>query len=135
MTRLTRIYLALAGLTVLAVGIGGALFPTSFQASAGIDLRGDPALISEIRGAGGLLLVQALLILSGALRAGLTPLALALSVTVYLGYGFARMLGIVAEGLPSAHIATITALELGFGMVGLWLWRASRLRPRAAASA
>ena len=48
-----RVVLVFSGLIGFSVGLGQLFFPVSFEASAGISLGTDVALLSEIRGAGG----------------------------------------------------------------------------------
>ena len=78
-TILDRMALTLAGAVALGVGLGILFFPHRFHASAGLVLGDDVTLLNEMRSPGGMLLICALFILAGAVRASVTAPALAVS--------------------------------------------------------
>ncbi|GMG83516.1 hypothetical protein LNKW23_27290 [Paralimibaculum aggregatum] len=117
----------------IAVGIGGALLlaPQGFQATQGIALGADPALLSETRAGGGGLLAMGLLMLAGAFRPALAHGAGTVAAGVYLGYGLARCIGMALDGWPGDGLAMAAAAELAIGAAVL---AALRLRTPAAAA-
>lgn len=121
--RFTFTFLFLSGLLLL--GIGGAilLVPHGFHASNGIHLGEDPSLLSEIRAPGGLLAASAALILIGAFRRQLRPLAMVLTVLVYGSFGLSRLLGLALDGIPSSGLVGSTAIELIVAAIGLLILR------------
>ena len=118
-TRFTVVFLSLSGLLLLAIGGAILLVPHAFHATNGIALGDDPSLLSEIRAPGGLLTASAVLILIGALRRPLRSLAVILTVLVYGSFGFARLLGLALDGMPSSGLIGSTAIELIVAAIGL----------------
>ena len=130
----TRIFLAIAGLLLLAIGGSIVFAPHSFYAGNGITLGDDPNLLSEIRAPGGLLAASGLLILLGAFRAGVRSRAMALAVLVYGSFGIARLVSMAFDGLPASGVIAATVIELVVAMVGLALLPRSDDRGRAPAA-
>ena len=112
---IVKITLILSGL--IALGVGGSILfvPHAFHASAGIILGDDVNLLNEMRSSAGMLLAAGLYILAGAFRPALAFSAMVVSGTVYLGYGFSRVVSIIFDGVPSSAMLQITALELVIG--------------------
>ena len=75
----------------------------------------DVNLLNEMRSSAGMLLAAGLYILAGAFRPALAFSAMVVSGTVYLGYGFSRVVSIIFDGVPSSAMLQITALELVIG--------------------
>lgn len=107
--------LGVSGVLLLAIGAGVLFTPHAFFATNGIDLGTEPTHLSEVRAPGGLLFAGAVVILLGAVRAGLRRRALALSALVYLSYGGARLLSFALDGAPSTSLVAAGALELVLG--------------------
>ncbi len=104
---------------MIGVGIGGAILfvPAEFHATSGIVIGSDENLLSEMRAAGGALFACALIVMLGAFVSRLTFTALVLSTVLYLSYGVSRLVGMALDGLPSSNLITVTAFELGVGLV------------------
>ncbi|MEM8930885.1 MAG: DUF4345 domain-containing protein [Acidobacteriota bacterium] len=115
----TRPFLALAGLLLVAIGGSILVVPHAFFATNGIVLGDDPSLLSEIRAPGGLLAASGLLILLGAVRAGVRPLATTLTVLVYGSFGLARLVAMAFDGLPASGVVGATVIELVIAAIGL----------------
>lgn len=115
-----RAVLVLAGLIGFSVGFGQLFFPISFEASAGIELGTDPGLLSEIRGAGGSLLLSGILMIYGAFRQAAARFALLLSTVLYLSYGVSRIYGFSVDGLPNQSFLIVTITEIVLGVTS-WL--------------
>lgn len=114
-TKLHRLLLVISGLVALAIGALLVLDPVAFHATNAIDLGGNVDLLSEVRAPGGALIASGLLMIVGA---GATRLALPASLlgaVVYLGYGFARVVGLVVDGTPSSGLVTAMVIELVLG--------------------
>jgi hypothetical protein len=104
--------LLLCGISAVAVG-GALLFvPASFQASAGIILGENAALLSEMRGVGGAILISGIMILMAMKTPGLTFTALLISIALYGGYGVARMISLAVDGTPGMLIVMAMVAEL-----------------------
>lgn len=122
MTRpIPRILLAVSALIGLAVGLAVVFQPHAFFTSTGIILGTDPDLMSEIRAPGGVLVLASLFIAGGAVRVRLMPAALWLSALLYGGYGLARLVSMVFDGMPSQTLIYVTGLELIIGAASLLL--------------
>ncbi len=105
---------------VIAVLIGAAIVldPAGFHATSGIHLgAGDPALLNEMRAAGGPVLAVGLLALTGLFIRRLQMLALTASAVFYTGYGVARLASLMVDGIPDQAMVWITLLELVIGTV------------------
>lgn len=130
LTRIQIFALGLAGVTALAVGGVILAAPQAFHASYGIALGDDPNLLSELRAPGAGLAVLGGLMLAGVVhRAALAP-ALCAACAVYLGFPLGRVVGILADGMPSREILGALAVEVA--IAGLLL--AAFGRGRRAAS-
>lgn len=115
----TKVLLAVAGITGLGIGASLVFNPVAFEASSGIILDHDPGLLSEIRGMGGPILLGGLFLLAGIFVRQLQFSALVLLCVMYLGYGFARIISLAADGTPSAVILTALVAELVIGLLGV----------------
>lgn len=115
-------FLALAGLTGFSVGAGQLFFPITFEASSGIDLGTDINLLSEIRAAGGSLVLFGILIVTGVFKRGFTKHALFLTTVLYLSYGFSRLFGFLADGTPNQLFVIVTIVEIAIGSVAFLVY-------------
>ena len=115
----TITFLFLSGALLLGIGGSILLVPHAFFAGNGIALGEDPSLLSEVRAPGGLLAGSGLLILLGAVRAGLRALATTLVVLVYGSFGLSRLLGLTLDGMPSNGVIGATVIELVVAAIGL----------------
>ena len=112
LTRLQNFALGLAGVTALAIGSVILAAPQAFYASYGIALGDDPNLLSELRAPGaGLALLGGLMLAGMTRRAVLAP-ALGAACAVYLGFPLGRLVGILADGMPSVGILGALAVEV-----------------------
>ena len=119
MNHLTSCFLGFAALLLLAIGGTILLVPHAFYASDGIVLGNDPSLLSEIRAPGGLLAIGGLLVLTGAFRQNLRPIALMLTVLIYGSFGLSRLVSLSLDGMPSNSLLIATAIELVVAAIGL----------------
>lgn len=122
-SRLTFVFLFIAGLLLLAIGGTILLAPHALHAGNGIVLGNDPNLLSEIRAPGGLLVGSAVLILLGVFRPSLRSLAVMLTVLVYGSFGLARLLGLALDGMPATGIVAATVIELVVATIGVMMLR------------
>lgn len=121
---ITTIYLAIAGLLLLAIGGAILLAPHAFHGSNGIELGNNPTMLSEIRAPGGLLAGAAILALISVFRLGLRAFTTPLMVLIYGSFGLARLLSIMQDGMPAGSIIGATILELVVAAIGIAiLWR------------
>ncbi|WP_276481668.1 DUF4345 family protein [Paraflavitalea pollutisoli] len=118
--------LVIAGIISIIVGIGQLFFPVAFEASSGVDLGGNVSLLSEMRGAGGVLLGGGILIIMGAFSTSLRGVSLILTVLIGLGYGIARVYGMLVDGIPHPVLVGVAIGELVIGGLALLLYQGLR---------
>lgn len=118
-SRLIRPALVVSGL--VAVGIGGAILtvPEAFYGSYGITLGQGASLMNEIRAPGGALLGAGLLMLLGVFIPRLALASLLVAITIYLGYGIARIASMIVDGLPDNGLVAASGFELAVGILCL----------------
>ena len=128
MRRMTaRAFLGVCGALLLCIGIAVLFQPESFAAANGVALADDPNMRSEYRAPGGMLVASGVLILLGAVRERHTRAAYGLAALVYGSYGVARLVGMGADGLPSAALTQAMVIELLVASICLFvLVRAKR---------
>ena len=80
---LNVLFLSIAGLMLLTIGVEVLLTPQTFYANDGVLLGNNPSLLSEIRASGGLLAGGALVMFAGIVRPSVRSLAMTLSVLIY----------------------------------------------------
>ena len=132
MTRVLRIYFAVAGLTSMGAG-GGLLFtPVAFRHSVGIALERSASVMSETRAPGAALLAAGVLMHFAAVRPAYTRLALGTGALVYLSFGAGRLLSLALDGRPHPSLVIAMIVELALGAIGLLALRIDlRLADRA----
>lgn len=116
MLRLTQVYLALAALTALFVGLCMLSMPVAFYGSYGIDPTLSPSLASELRSPGVLLTTIGLFFAYGIISPQWRNLALWAAAIFYLGYATARTLSLALDGIPSSGLLAAGAFELALGL-------------------
>lgn len=121
-----KLLLIIAGIISMIVGIGQLFFPVAFEASSGVILDGNISLLSEMRGAGGTLLGGGIIIMVGAFRASLRELSLMVTILISLGYGLARVYGMLVDGIPHRVLVGVAIGELMIGLLALFLYRIFR---------
>jgi hypothetical protein len=115
MNRKRLVVLALASFTAIAVGAALLLFPVAFRASYGIGTELTPGALSEIRAPGGALVALGLL-MAGSYRASGSELAgLRVAGATLLGYGLARLVSLVLDGVPPSGLLMAALFELVLG--------------------
>ncbi|BFM17460.1 hypothetical protein R50073_36430 [Maricurvus nonylphenolicus] len=116
-SKLLKVVLFISGL--IGVVVGGAILvdPVSFYASNGIELGGNISLLNEVRAPGGALLGCGLLVMAGAFSSSLTFTSTVLATLVYLSYGLARVVSIIADGMPADILVQVTVLEVVVGLI------------------
>jgi hypothetical protein len=93
--------------------------PAGFYTFSGLELPDDAGLLSEVRGAGGIIMVSGLVVGLGAFRHAWSRISVVLAALVFLSLGLARLLGIAIDGSPGAEVLQGMAFELVFGGLAL----------------
>ncbi|MEQ9447925.1 MAG: DUF4345 domain-containing protein [Rhodospirillaceae bacterium] len=132
LTRLEKIALSISGIT--ALGIGGFILvaPHTFYASYGITLGNDPSLLSELRAPAAGLAALGFMMLAGIARPAWSQLSISAALIVFLAFPAGRLVGLVADGLPSGGIIGALIFELATAALCLAAFH-HRLWPRASA--
>lgn len=123
MTPLQKIALGVAGLTALGIGALILIVPHAFYAGYGILLKPDPSLLSELRAPGAGLAAFGAVMLAGIVRRALRQAAVVAALTLFLAFPAGRILGLLADGIPSGGIVGALVLELGIAALCLFAFR------------
>ncbi len=115
-----------AGGVAAFIGLSLLIDPRQFYAGYGFELGAQPSLLSEIRGAAGLLASAASVMVAGAFSVRYTPQAAAIGAVLYLGYAGGRTVGLFTTGLPHPHLIYAALAELVLGLACVWVYRHSR---------
>ena len=93
--------------------------PIGFYAFTGLELPDEAGMLSEVRGAGGVIMVSGLVVGLGALRHAWSRTSVVLAAVVFLSLGLGRLLGVVLDGAPGADVIQGMVIELVLGVVAL----------------
>lgn len=116
-----EIFLACAALVAWVIGAALTFLPVQFRESYGLSTPLDASLLSEVRAPGGALVGLGVLMATGCLRAAWRPAGLAVAAATFLGYGLARVVGLLVDGRVSSDLLAAAAVELVVGAVAAWL--------------
>ena len=119
-SKILKTILFISGLLLITVGTATLLSPVAFTARNEIDIVGNISLLNEIRGNGGVLLLNGVLILLGAFIHRLSFTSTVVSFVLYLSYGSARVLSLLLDGMPADGLIKATVIEIVFGLVSLF---------------
>lgn len=112
-------------LTVLAMALvifGGwrLLDPIGFYAFSGLNLSDDAGLLSEVRGAGAIIMISGLVVGLGVFRHVWSRNSVLLAALVFLSLGVGRLFGMAIDGSPGADIIQGMVIELVLGGLALF---------------
>lgn len=128
-TTFESIALGISGLTALTIGTFILFAPHAFYASYGITLGRDANLLSELRAPGAGLAGFGLLMLLGIWRQAILPVAIAVSLTVFIAFPVGRLIGIAVDGLPSSSVIGALVVELVIAALCLAAFRRRLWQP------
>ena len=123
-----KVILIVLALALVIFGGWRLLDPIGFYTFSGLELSGDAGLLSEVRGAGGILMVSGLVVGLGAFRHSWSRTSVVLAAVVFLSSGLARLLGIALDGFPGAKVIQGMAIELVLGGLALFAFFKYRAR-------
>ena len=124
---LLRAILILLGLFLIAFGVWRIADPIGFYAFSGLLLQNEAGLLSEARGAGGLVFASGCVIAAGGIFPAMSVTSAVMSVLVFWSFAFARLVGIFVDGLPNEVVLQGLYFELLFGSVGAFALLGYRL--------
>ncbi len=119
-SRVFKMILIVLALTLVIFGGWRLLDPIGFYDFSGLELSDDAGLLSEVRGAGGIIMVFGLVVGMGAVRHAWSRTSVMLAAVAFLSLGLARLLGVVLDGSPGADVVQGMAVELVFGGLALF---------------
>ncbi|MAM69566.1 MAG: hypothetical protein CMP91_00290 [Gammaproteobacteria bacterium] len=118
------ILLQINGWTAVLIGSLILIDPVGMFSTYGLQSNLSSGLLSELRAPGGLLLACGIIIIRNTLREELYEFGLQLSIMVYGGYGFSRLLSFAFDGAPPIEIMFATVIELMLCLLSmLVLWK------------
>ena len=115
-----KVILIVLALTLLIFGGWRLLDPIGFYTFSGLELPDVAGLLSEVRGAGGMIMVSGLVVGLGAFRHAWSRTSVVLAAVVFLSFGLARLLGIALDGSPGQEVIQGMATELVMGGLALF---------------
>ena len=119
-SRTFKAILIVLALPLLFFGGWRLVAPIGFYTFLGLELPSTAGLLSEVRGAGGIIMVSGLVVALGASRHSWSRTAVVLAAVVFLALGLARLLGIALDGAPGREVIQAMATELVFGGLALF---------------
>ena len=119
-SRRFNVILLVLALVLVVFGGWRLVDPIGFYTFSGLELSDDAGLLSEVRGAGGIIMVTGLVVGLGAFRHAWSRTSVLLAAVVFLSLGLARLLGIALDGSPGDGVIQGMAIELVFGGLALF---------------
>lgn len=109
--------LLLAGAVATAIGCLILIDPITFHAGAGIKVSSQPALLNELRAAGGTVLAVGSFALFAVFFPGMRLTAIRMNALVYGAYGISRFFSFIVDGVPNSALVWIALIELAVALV------------------
>ena len=119
-SRWLNVILLVLALTLVVFGGWRLVDPIGFYTFSGLELSDDAGLLSEVRGAGGIIMVSGLVVGLGAFRHAWSRTSVVLAAMIFLSLGLARLLGIALDGSPGDGVIPGMVVELVFGGLALF---------------
>jgi len=119
-SKVISVFLVLAGIIGLYVGISLVFFPVELQAQSNIVIR-NASHFSETRAPGASILSASILILIGAFRKGGKYTSLLITSLFFLSYGIGRLISLFLDGMPAVGLFYAMIGELFIGVIALIL--------------
>ena len=115
-----RVILIVLASTLVIFGGWRLLAPMGFYAFSGLESLDSAGLSSEVRAAGGIILVSGLIVALGAVRHAWSRTSVMVASGVFLALGLGRLVGIALDGFPGAGVIQGMAIELALGGLALF---------------
>lgn len=119
-SRVFKGILIVLALTLVVFGGWRLVDPLGFYTFSGLELPNNAGLLSEVRGAGGIMLVSGIVVGLGAVRHSWSRTSVVLAAVVFSSLGLGRLLGIALDGSPGAEVIQGMAIELVLGGLALF---------------
>lgn len=115
-----KVILIVLALTLVIFGGWRLVNPVDFYTFSGLELSDHAGLLSEVRAAGGIIMVSGLLVGLGAFRRSWSRTSLLVGTGAFFSLGLARLLGTALDGSPGAEVIKGMAIELVLAGLGLF---------------
>ena len=115
-----RVILIVLALTLVVFGGWRLVDPNGFLTFSGLELSDDAGVLSEMRGAGGIIMVSGFVVSLGVFLNVWSRTSVVLAAMVFLSLGLGRLMGIALDGSPGAGVIQGMAIELVFGVLALY---------------
>jgi hypothetical protein len=115
-----KVILIVLAVTLFIFGGWRLVDPIGFYAFSGLDLADNAGLLSEVRGAGGIIMVAGLVVGLGAFLHAWSRTSVVLAAVVFSSLGLGRLLGIAVDGPPGADVIQGMVIELVLGGLALF---------------
>lgn len=119
-SKVFKIILIVLGLTLVVFGGWRLLDPVGFYTFSGLTLSDHAGVLSEVRGAGGIIMVAGLVVGLGAFRRAWSRTSIVLAAAVFLSLVLGRLTGIALDGPPGAGVIQGMVVELILGGLALF---------------
>ena len=119
-SRVFKVILIVLALTLVVFGGWRLVDPIGFYTFSGLGLSDVAGLLSEVRGAGGIIMVSGLVVGLGAFLQAWSRTSVLLAVMVFLPLGLGRLMGLALDGSSGAGVIQGMAIELVFGVLALY---------------
>jgi hypothetical protein len=115
-----KVILIILALALLVFGGWRLVNPIGFLTFSGLELSYEAGFLSELRGAGGIIMVSGLVVGMGGFLRAWSRTSVLLAAIVFLPLGLGRLLGLALDGSPGAGVIQGMAIELVFGVLALY---------------
>lgn len=112
--------LIVLSLTLVVFGGWRLVNPVGFLAFSGLNLSYEAGLLSEVRGAGGIIFISGFVVGLGAFLHVWSRTSVVLAAMVFLPLGLGRLMGLAFDGYPGPEVIQGMAIELAFGVLALY---------------
>ena len=112
--------LIVLGLLLTVIGLWRLFDPITFFENSGLVLSNDAGLLSEARGAGGVVVGFGIVVLLGAFNQRLSYTSTIAALVVFLGYGIARLIGFSLDGNPGEGVIQGIIIEFFLGLLAVF---------------
>ncbi len=119
-SKLTTVFLILAGLIGLYVGGFLTFFPAELQAQSNIIVQ-NASHFSETRAPGTAILAASIIMVLSIFKTQLRRLSLTFAALFFLSYGIGRLLSLIVDGMPAEGLFYAMIGELVIGLFALIL--------------
>ena len=117
-----KVILIILAIILLVFGGWRLVDPIGFLTFSGLELSYEAGFLSELRGAGGIIMVSGLVVGLGAFLQAWSRTSVLLAVMVFLPLGLGRLVGLILDGSPGAGVIQGMAIELVFGVLALYAY-------------